>query len=199
MIFPSENTFDGWRLASSDNIVRRLIGDDKIHVEGVLDLVTGSNSITDIKISLNTNLTRLTNYYTKTESTSILALKTPLASPVSTGAITVSGTLACSGQMTGKMFFCAGKINADGAKAFTSSSGLTDFTRVGSSNQYQMTLGTSHPAGTNYVIQVTGQGAIANVSNSTVPTATGSRLVMYSAASTWPTAATAPFFFSVLH
>ena len=130
MIFPSENTFDGWRLASSDNRVRRLTSDDKIQVAGVLDLVTGSNSITDIKISLNTSLTRLTNYYTKTESNTSLALKAQLASPAFTGAITVNGTLACSGQMTGHMFFCVGKINVDGTKAFTSSSGLTDFTCI---------------------------------------------------------------------
>ena len=51
----------------------------------------------------------------------------------------------------------------------------------------------------NYVIQVTGQGAIANVSNSTVPTATGFRVVMYSASTTWPTAAIATFLFNVLH
>ena len=75
LIFPSENTFDGWRLVSSDNIVRRLIGDDKIQVAGVLDLATGSNSITDIKIGLNTNLIGLTNYYTKTEVDNSLALK----------------------------------------------------------------------------------------------------------------------------
>ena len=100
--------------------------------------------------------------------------------------------------MTGKMFFCAGEIDADGTKAFTSSSGLTDFTCVGSSNQYQITFGTSHPAGTNYVIQVTAQGAIGNVSTNSL-TANSLRVVIYSATTTWPTAATAQFVFTVLH
>ena len=96
------------------------------------------------------------------------------------------------------MLFCAGKVNADGTKAFTSSSGLTDFTCTGSSNQYQITFGTSHPAGTNYVIQVTAQGAIGNVSTNNL-TANSFRVVTYSAVSTWPTAATAQFYFTVLH
>ena len=51
--------------------------------------------------------------------------------------LAVHGTLACSGRMTGKMFPCAGKVNADGTKTFTSSSGLTDFTCSVSSNVYQ--------------------------------------------------------------
>ena len=100
--------------------------------------------------------------------------------------------------MTGKMFFCAGKIHADGAKAFTSSSGLTDFTCTGSSNQYQITFGTSHLAGTNYVIQVTAQGAVGNVSTNSL-TANGFKAVTYSAVAAWPTAAAAAFFFIVLH
>jgi len=113
--------------------------------------------------------------------------------------LTVNGTLACSGRMTGKMFFCAGKVNADGTKAFTSSSGWIDFTCSVSSNTYTITFNSSHPAGSNYVIQVTGQGAIANVSGSVLPSATGFRVVVYSTISSWPTAATAPFFFSVTH
>ena len=32
--------------------------------------------------------------------------------------LTVNGTLACSGQMAGKMFVCVGKVNSDGTKAF---------------------------------------------------------------------------------
>ena len=95
-IFPSENTFDGWRLVSSDNIVRRLIGDDEIQVAGVLDLATGSNRITDIKIGLNTNLTGLTNYYTKAEVDNSLALKAPFASPALTGTISIAGDITCS-------------------------------------------------------------------------------------------------------
>ena len=31
--------------------------------------------------------------------------------------LTLNGTLACSGRMSGKMFLCAGKVNADGTKA----------------------------------------------------------------------------------
>ena len=51
MLFPFEDAFNGWRLISDDNIARRLTSDDKTQVAGVLDFVTGSNSITDIKIS----------------------------------------------------------------------------------------------------------------------------------------------------
>jgi hypothetical protein len=47
LIFPYENNFDGWRLVSSDNLVRRPIGDDEIQVAGVLDLANGGSSITD--------------------------------------------------------------------------------------------------------------------------------------------------------
>jgi hypothetical protein len=97
------------------------------------------------------------------------------------------------------MFFCARKVNADGTKSFLSSGSLSDFTCSVSSNVYIITFGTSHPAGANYVIQVAGQGAIAHVSSSTVPTATGFRVVMYSAASTWPTGTTAQFFFTVFY
>ena len=122
---------------------------------------------------------------------------TPNTTPSNT--LTVNGTLSCSGQISGKMFFCAGKVNADGTKAFTSSSGLTDFTCSVSSNVYITTFTSSHPAGANYVTQVTGQGAIGNVSSSTVPTATGFIALLYSTSTTWPTAATAPCFFTVLH
>ena len=118
------------------------------------------------------------------------------ANTMPSNTLTVNGTLACSGQMIGKMFFCAGKINADGAKAFTSLSGLTDFTCTGSN--HQITFGTSHPAGTNYVTQVTAQGAIGNVSTNTL-TANSFTVVTYSAAATWPNAATAQLFFIVLH
>ena len=41
LTFPSEDDSDGWRLVSDDNIARRLMGDDKIQVTGVLDLVSG--------------------------------------------------------------------------------------------------------------------------------------------------------------
>ena len=73
------------------------------------------------------------------------------------------------------MFFCAGKVDADGTKAVLSPNSLADFACSVSSNVYQITFGTSHPAGANYVIQVSGQGSVATVSSSTVPTATGFR------------------------
>ena len=88
-------SFNGWRLISDDNIARRLIGDDKIQVAGVLDFVNGNNSITDIKIGLNTNLTGMTNYDTKTETDSIVALKAPINNPTCTGALSLNGTLSC--------------------------------------------------------------------------------------------------------
>ena len=40
------------------------------------------------------------------------------ANATASNTLTVNGTLACSGQMPGKMFLCAGKVNADGIKAF---------------------------------------------------------------------------------
>jgi len=52
-----------------NNIVRRLVGDGKISVLGVLDFFN-PGPMTDIQIGLDTNLTRLTNYYTKQESDS---------------------------------------------------------------------------------------------------------------------------------
>ena len=90
--------FDGCRFVSSDNIGRRLIGDDKIQVSGVVALANGINSITDIQIGLNTNLTRLTNYYTTTETNTILILKAPLASPALTGTISTTGDITCSNE-----------------------------------------------------------------------------------------------------
>ena len=97
------------------------------------------------------------------------------------------------------MLFCAGKVNADGTKAVLSPSSLADFACSVSSNVYQITFGTSHPAGANYVIQVSGQGAVATVSSSTVPTATGFRVVLYSISASWATPVAQPFFFTVLY
>ena len=57
----------------------------------------------------------------------------------------------------------------------------------------------SHPSSANYIIQLTGQGAVATVSSSVAPTATGFQVVPYSAESTWPSGASQPFFFVVLH
>ena len=112
--------------------------------------------------------------------------------------LTVNGTLACSGQISGKMFLCVSKVNADGTKAVLSPSSLADFVCSVSSNVYQIACSTSHPAGANYVIQITAQGAVANVSSSPVPTATGFRVAMYSAVSAWPIGTTAPLFLTVL-
>ena len=95
LLFP-EDAFNGLRVISDDNIARRLTSDDKIQVTGALDFVTGSNSITDIKIGLNTNLTGTANYYTKTETNTNLALKAPLASPAFTGNISTTGDTICS-------------------------------------------------------------------------------------------------------
>ena len=107
--------------------------------------------------------------------------------------LTVNGTLECSGQMTGKMFFCAGKVNGDGTKALTSSSGLTDFTCSVPSNVYQITFNSSHTSA-NYVIQITGQGAVATVSSSVVPTAIGFQVVLYFKSAAWATTVAQPFF-----
>ena len=59
------------------------------------------------------------------------------ANAIPSNTVTVNGTLACSGQISGKMFFCAGKVNADGTKAVKSPSSLADFVCSVSSNVYQ--------------------------------------------------------------
>ena len=100
--------------------------------------------------------------------------------------------------MSGKMFVCAGKVNADGTKAFTSSSGLTDFTCSVSNHVYQITVNSSHTSA-NYVIPITGQGAVATVSSSVAPAATGFQVVLYSTSAAWATTVAQPFFFTVLH
>ena len=66
-----------------------------MQVTGVWDFVSGG-SITDIKIGLNTNLTGMTNYYTKTETNTSLALKAPLESPTFTGNISTTGDITRS-------------------------------------------------------------------------------------------------------
>ena len=100
--------------------------------------------------------------------------------------------------MTGKMNFCAGKVYANGATAFTSSSGLTDFTCSVSNNVYQITFNSSHtPA--NYVIRITGQGAVATVPGSVAPTATGFQVVLYSTSAAWATPIAQPSFFNFRH
>ena len=121
------------------------------------------------------------------------------ANTTPTNTLTVNETLSCSGRMYGTMFFCAGKVDADGIKAVSSPSSFVDFVCSVSGNVYQTTFGTSHPAGANYVIQVSGQGAAATVSSSIVPTATGFRVVIYFAVSTWPTGTIAPCFFTLLY
>ena len=100
--------------------------------------------------------------------------------------------------MTGKMFFCSGKVNADGTKAFTSSSGLTDFTCSASSNVFQITFGSSHTSA-NYVIRITGQGVAATLSSSVAPTASGFQVVLISTSAAWATTVAQPFCFTVLH
>ena len=95
LLLPFEDAFNGWRLISDDNMARRLTSDDKIQVTGVLDFVSGG-SITDVRIGLNTNLAGLTNYYTKTESNTSLALKAPLASPAFIGTLSTAGDITCS-------------------------------------------------------------------------------------------------------
>ena len=50
---------------------------------------------TDTKSNLDMNLTRLNNYYTKTEANNSLALKAPVNNPTFTGTVSVNGTLVC--------------------------------------------------------------------------------------------------------
>ena len=89
------------------------------------------------------------------------------------------------------MFFCAGKVDATGTKAITSSSSLCDFTRSVSSNVFQITFGFSHTSA-NYVIQPTGQGAVAIV-HTVASTAIGSQGVLYFTSAAWATTVAQPF------
>ena len=59
-----------------------------------------------------------------------------------------------------KMFFCAGRVDANGTKAFTSSSSCSDSPCSASNNVYQIKFDSSHPDGAKYVIQITGLGAV---------------------------------------
>jgi hypothetical protein len=63
--------------------------------------------------------------------------------------LTVNRTLACSGQISGKILSCAGKVHTDGTKAVLSPSSLADCVCSVSSNVYQIRFGTSHPVGAN--------------------------------------------------
>ena len=49
LTFPSKISPNGWRVVSNNSIARRLIGDGKIRVMGVLDFLNGG-SIKDIQI-----------------------------------------------------------------------------------------------------------------------------------------------------
>ena len=145
---PSENDYDGWRFVPYGNIVRRLIGDDKILVAGGLDLATGSNSITDIKISLNTNLTGLTNYYNKTEVDNGLALKAPINNLTFTGNVTVNGNLN-----TESSFWVLGHVDGTSTPPiFADLGGHVKSVTVtrDSGNAYLISWTPSHPKSTSY-------------------------------------------------
>ena len=94
--------------------------------------------------------------------------------------------------MTGKIFLCAGKAYANGTPTFTSSSSLYDFACSVSSNVC------SNHTSANYVIQITGQGAVATV-HTVAPTATSFQVVLYSTSAAWATTIAQPFFFILLH
>ena len=81
--------------------------------------------------------------------------------------------------------------------AFTSSSGLTDFTCSVTSNVYQITFNSSHTSA-NYVIRITGQGAVAPV-HTVAPAASSFQVVLCSTSAAWATTAAQPFLFTVLH
>ena len=85
-----------------------------------------------------------------------------------------------------------------GTKALTSSSGLTHFTGSVSNNVYQITFKSNHTSA-NYVIQLTGQGAVTDVSSSVAPTATGFQVVLCSTSAAWAMTIAQSFFFNVLH
>ena len=76
---------------------------------------------------------------------------------------------------------------------------LVDFTTSVTSGTYTITFGTSHPAGANYVIQLSGQNVVATVSSSNVPTAAAVRVVLYSLSASWATPTVQPLFLCVLH
>ena len=92
--------------------------------------------------------------------------------------LAINGTLSCSGQISGKTLFCAGRVHADGTKAFLSPNSLVDFTSSVTSSTYTITFGTSHPAEANSDTQVSGQNSEAIVLGSSPPTATDFRAVL---------------------
>ena len=77
--------------------------------------------VPEFQVGLLSNPTLIVgNNYTYTPGPFVVGTQAT-ANTTPSNTLTINGTLSCSGQMTGKMFFCAVKVNADGTKAFTSS------------------------------------------------------------------------------
>ena len=106
--------------------------------------------------------------------------------------------MTSTGQISGKTVFCAGKVNTNGSKAFTSASSLVDFTPSSAgTGLYAITFASAHPSGASYVIQITGLGCVAAIRTGVPITSTGFGIVCYSTSGSW-TAANSPFYFTVL-
>jgi hypothetical protein len=123
---------------------------------------------------------------------------------VSCGSLTTSGavscsSISCSGKVSGYTTFCSGKVNADGSKAFKSASSEVDFTPSSTgTGTYAITFTSAHPAGANYVIQVSGVSCVTAVRTGVSIPSTSFGIVCYNSSGSW-TAGNNPFYFTVLY
>ena len=73
-----------------------------------------------------------------------------------------------------------------------------DFTSsLVSTGVYTITFSSAHPAGANYVVQVTGINCVASIRNTLLPSSTGFGVVCWSAGGTWPTGQNNAYYFTV--
>jgi hypothetical protein len=121
------------------------------------------------------------------------------------GALTCSNSITCpsincSGKVSGYTSFCSGKINSDGTKAFKSASSEVDFTSsLISTGTYTITFSSAHPAGANYVIQLTSYYSVVSVRSTVAPSSTGFGVVTWAASSPFPTGQNNAFYFTVAY
>ena len=115
------------------------------------------------------------------------------------GAVSCS-SISCSGKVSGYTTFCSGKVNADGSKAFKSASSEVDFTSSSTgTGTYSINFASAHPAGVNYVIEITGVSCVASVRTGVSITNTSFGVVTWNSTGTWSTGGNNPFYFTVLY
>ena len=118
---------------------------------------------------------------------------------LTSGSISCS-SISCSGKVSGYTTFCSGKVNTDGTKAFTSASSEVDFTVTNpSTGTYLITYSYAHPAGSNYVIQLTSYYSLVSVRSVVAPSSTGFGVVTWAASTPFPTGQNNAFYFTVAY